>query len=235
MSHVAESDFCVTDIGLLKSVVEKQCPTLELVKTNKYRTWVSDHGALVGDYPLPGSYQVRVARATVARMPAHKFVAMAAAQGVKIPYDLDELEEHPLSLSDVNKLKSSIPEFKEAYESVSDQIGYDADYVIRNKDPLKQQDQYGIALVPNPVRENEWDMVCDFWGDGKGILAEPGVGKYVKVKNEDVWAGSLKQAYNVAATLQAIATQNMLGNPLYQNHSVQTLPDGTVKISITEY
>jgi hypothetical protein len=235
MSHVAESDFCVTDIDLLRSVVEKQCPTLEVVKTNKYRTWASDHGALVGDYPLPGVYQVRVLRAAVEAMSMYKLLAQAAAQGIKLPTNLDEMEESPLSLADFNKLKQAIPEFAAAYESIASEIGYDADYVIQNKDPLKRESQYGIALVPNPVREGEWDMICDFYENGKGVLKEPGVGTHVQKDGEDIWAGTLKQAYNVAATLQAIQTQNMLGNPMYQSHSVETLPDGTVKISVSEY
>jgi len=236
MSHVAESDFCVTDIELLKQVVAEKCPTLELVQTNEYRTWASDHdGRLVGDYPLPGIYQVRVLREAAKLMGNQGLVIRAAAKQVTIPYDFEALEDGPLSLSDFQKLVSSIPDFKTAYETVMSQIGHDAEYVIRHKDPVQRSRQYGIALVPNPVREGEWDMICDFYSQGYGILNEPGVGKHKQEEGKDIWAGTLKQAYNVAAAEQIISYEAALGSPVYQQSHKEVLADGTVKITLTGY
>ena len=60
MSHLA-SGFCVTDIEALALTVKEKCPELELVKQKHYRTWTTDHGGrLVGDYPLPGLYQLKL-------------------------------------------------------------------------------------------------------------------------------------------------------------------------------
>jgi hypothetical protein len=81
MSHL-ESGFCVTDIEALALTVKKQCPELQLVRQKSYRTWATDHGSLVGDYPLPGIYQVKLMAAL--KKQGYDVHAAAKAQGVEL-------------------------------------------------------------------------------------------------------------------------------------------------------
>lgn len=57
MSHTSEIDpasaIPAECLGFLFAAVKQFCPTLEVVEQNTYRTWKSDHGSLVGDYPVP--------------------------------------------------------------------------------------------------------------------------------------------------------------------------------------
>jgi hypothetical protein len=236
MSHIESGDFCVTDIEVLASVIATKCPTLELVKTNEYRNWVTDHGRLAGDYPLPGVYQIRLIQRWADKTSGglRQVRNICSEKGVQLPANIAELESSPLTLDELSKLGREAG-FKTAYNEVVKQIGQDAEYVIRVKDSNKQQRYYGIGLVPNPVRDGEWDFIVDFWQQGQGLLNEPGVGKHCQIGGETAWAAEIKTAYNVALIEKAIQHQQMLGNTAYASVSREVLADGTIKIVTSGY
>lgn len=228
MSHIEEGTFVVTDIQTLQSVLEQQCPTLELVKTEEYRTWATDHGSLVGDYPLPSMYQIKLLSRAASQVGGYFALRKLCEQhGLKLPFDLRELKTTPLTLSQLQAARL-VPAVAAAYTAVAANIGHDAEYVIRNKDPQKQASQYGIGLVP--TGENEWATVCDFFAQGKGLLREPGLGEHQQIEDKQIWAGQLKQAYNEAVVMKHVNTQQMLGNPMYANVRREVLSDGTIKL-----
>lgn len=228
MSHIEEGTFVVTDIQTLQNVLLQRCPTLELVKTAEYRTWATDHGSLVGDYPLPSLYQIKVLSQAAAQVGSYFVLQkLCEKQGVKLPFEIQELRTTPLTLQQLQAIKQ-IPAVAAAYAIVSAGIGHDAEYVIRNKDPQKQAAQYGIGLVR--TGENEWATVCDFFSQGRGLLREPGLGEHQQVGDKQIWAGELKQAYNEAVVMKHINTQQMLGNPMYASVTREVLSDGTIKL-----
>jgi hypothetical protein len=228
MSHIEEGNFVVTDIQTLREVLTKQCPTLELVKCADYRTWAADHGRLVGDYPLPAMYQIKALREAAAKVGSYAALRqLCSKQGVKLPADLQELQQTPLTLTQINDVKQ-LAVVSESFAAVAEKIGHDAEYVIRNKSSVEREYQYGIGLVP--TGENQWSMVCDFFQQGKGLLNEPGLGQHQQVGEKQVWAGELKQAYNETLVMQHINTQQMLGNPVYANVTREVLPNGTIKL-----
>lgn len=229
MSHL-ESGFCVTDIEALAFTVKEKCPELEMVKQTKYRTWITDHGRLVGDYPLPAIYQLKLMAALKRKnVDVH---AKAKAQGVNLPANLLDLEKKPWSLEDQRKLFKD-EDFAKAYADLtSNTISQDAEYVIRLKNNSDQA--YEIGLVPHPVRKGEFLMMTDFYNQGRGLLNAKGVGRHkTNQQGADSWGGELKQAYAAKAAERTIMKQIQAGNPEFGNYTKTVLPDGRIKIEVT--
>lgn len=230
MSHIA-AGFCVTDIAALALTVKAQCPDLELVKQSTYRTWISDHGGLVGDYPLPGLYQVKLMAALKKQgVDVH---AKAKARGVDLPANLLELEQKPWDLKQQRKLLDD-PDFAVAYDKLTKEVvGKDAEFVIKYKQGKGNKDAYEIGLVPHPIRKGEYVMMTDFYGQGNGLLRAKGVGEYKRKNGEDTWGGELKQSYAVRAAERTIVKQMEAGNPEFGSYTKTTLPDGRVVLNVT--
>jgi len=228
MSHLA-SGFCVTDIEALALTVKEKCPQLELVRQKEYRTWASDHGGrLVGDYPLPGLYQLLMVAAL--RKQGINVHAKAAALGVKLPANLVDLETKPWDLAQ-QRLLLQDETFKAAYEKIcTETVGKDAEFVIRYKKQEENNYAYEIGLIPHPVRKGEFVMLTDFYAQGNGLLSAKGVG--VHTSEDNSWGGELKQAYASMAAERAIVTQIKAGNPEYGRYEKTVLSDGKIKIEV---
>ena len=231
MSHL-ESGFCVTDIEALALTVKEKCPDLEMVKQKTYRTWVTDNGGLVGDYPLPAIYQIKMMAALKRQgVDVH---AKAKEQGIELPANLLELEKRPWTLEQQQKLfKDST--FNGAYKALAkDVVGKDAEYVIRYKEGKDPGKAYEIGLVPHPIRKGEFLMMTDFYNQGKGLLNAKGLGKHkANQQGADSWGGELKQAYAAKAAERTIVKQIQAGNPEFGNYTKTVLPDGRIKIEVT--
>lgn len=229
MSHV-DSGFCVTDIAALALTVKKQCPDLEVVKQKTYRTWIADHGRLVGDYPLPGIYQIKLLAALKRQgVDVH---ARAVAQGVELPKNLLDLEKKPWTLDEQKRMFRD-KTFQKGYEKLcQDVVGKDSEYVIKYKNGKGNKGAYEIGLVPHPVNKGEYVMMADFYAQGNGILNANGLGKYVRKDGKDTWGGELKQSYAVCAAERKIQAEIKAGNPEYGSYKKVTLPDGRVKIEV---
>jgi len=229
MSHL-ESGFCVTDIVALAQTVKEQCPDLELVKQKTYRTWVTDHGQLAGDYPIPAIYQIKLL-ASLKRegVDVH---AEAAACGVTLPANLLDLEKTPWTLEQQQRLFRQSP-FNRAYKTLSEEvISKDAEYVIRYKQGKGTPGAYEIGLVPHPVRKGEFMMMTDFYRQGSGLLHAQGLGRHQSENNVDTWGGELKQGYAVRAAERSIVSQIQAGNPEFGSYKKVVLPDGKIKIEV---
>lgn len=227
MSHV-DSGFCVTDIESLNKVVKAQCPNLELVKKESYRTWVADAGSLVGDYPLPWVYHLKMFAMVAKNVGVANLHERAKAVGVELPKDLRELEKNPLTLDQQRKLLQD-NEFKKAYQHVSTKVvGKDAEFVIKHK---SNRDAYEIGLVKHPLRQGEYVMMADFYMQGRGLLNEEGVGTHKQVGGKDVWGSELKKSYSLVAAEKQIQEQIKAGK--YLSYTKTTLPDGRIKLEVT--
>lgn len=225
MSHLVNG-FCVKDIGALKQVVEKQCPQLELVEDTTYRTWITDHGRLAGDYPIPGFYQMILAENLKAK--GLDIVKLAADLGVTLPENIRELENKPWDLAMQNKLLLN-PDIRKQYdEIVKNRMSKDSRYVIRYKASENQPTAYELGLVPHPYRKGEYIMMTDFYNQGNGLLRATGVGQYTNKGGVDAWANKLKQGYAARATERAIERQQTMHNPAYSQVNKQKLPDGRI-------
>ncbi len=232
MSHVA-SGFCVTDIEALKQVVQKQCPELELVKQNTYRTWISDNGRLVGDYPLPWAYQIKLLGKVASKVGKAKMLQIAKEAGVNLPDNLLELENKPISLTEQNALLKDA-NFKAAYdETVATQVGKDAEYVIKYKAGKGDKGAYEIGLIKHPTNQGEYIMATDFYAQGNGLLRAKGVGQHVSQNGKDTWGAELKKSYAVTAAERKIQAEIKAGNPEFGSYKKTTLPDGRVKLEVS--
>ena len=234
MSHL-ESGFAVTDIESLAKTVKEQCPELELVRQKNYRTWATDHGSLVGDYPLPGIYQVKLMVALKKKgLDVH---ALAKAKGVELPENLLDLLKQPWNLSVQRKLFSD-PAFADAYKQISaDVVGKDAEFVIKYKKGKGSKAAYEIGLVPHPSNKGEYLMMTDFYAQGNGLLNSPGLGKHKPgTAGKDSWGGELKRGYAKKAALKRIQQEVKAGNPEFadKNVKVESLPNGKTKIIVEE-
>jgi hypothetical protein len=230
MSHV-DSGFCVTDIAALALTVKEQCPDLELVKQKSYRTWIADHGRLVGDYPLPGIYQIKLMAALKRQgIDVH---ARAAAKGVELPANLLDLEKKSWTLHEQKKMFEDAT-FQKGYENLCQEVvGKDAEYVIKYQAGNGPKGAYEIGLVPHPVNKGEYVMMADFYAQGSGLLNAEGVGKHVTRSGKDSWGSELKKAYAVKAAERKIQAEIKAGNPEFGSYKKMTLPDGRVKIEVT--
>jgi hypothetical protein len=231
MSHL-ESGFCVTDVEAMALTVKEKCPDLEMVKQKTYRTWATDHGRLVGDYPLPPIYQIKLMAALKKQgVDVH---ARAKEQGVDLPPNLLDLEKKPWTLEQQRKLFAD-KTFGQAYAQLSkDVVGKDAEYVIKYKEGRGPGTAYEIGLVPHPVRKGEYLMMTDFYNQGQGLLKAKGLGQHVENKQgADSWGGELKQAYAAKAAERTIVNQMRAGNPEFGNYTKTVLPDGRIKIEVT--
>lgn len=230
MSHV-DSGFCITDIAALALTVKAQCPDLELVKQKTYRTWVDDHGSLVGDYPLPGIYQIKMMAALKRQgVDVH---ALAAKQKVELPANLLDLEKKPWTLEEQKQMFQEST-FAKAYEKISQEVvGKDAEYVIKHKAGKGRKNSYEIGLVPHPVSKGEYVMMVDFYGQGNGILEAPGVGPHKCNAGKDGWGAELKKSYAVCAAERKIKGEIAAGNPEFGSYTKMILPDGRVKLEVS--
>ena len=228
MSHV-DSGFCVTDIAALALTVKEQCPELELVKQDTYRTWITDHGQLVGDHPLPAIYQIKLMAALKRQgVDVHE---RAAARGVELPANLLELEKKPWTLDEQQRMFKD-PTFKKGYETICQEVvGKDAEYVIKYRQGAGRRDAYEIGLVPHHVNKGEYVMMVDFFAQGNGLLKSPGIGKHDRKK--DTWGGELKKSYAIRAAERKIQAEIKAGNPEFGSYKKTELPDGRVKIEVS--
>jgi len=234
MSHV-DSGFCVTDIATLAKTVKEKCPELELVRQSTYRTWIADNGRLVGDYPLPGIYQIKLMGALKKQgVDVH---AKAAEKGVTLPKNLLDLEKKPWTLAEQRKMFQNST-FQQAYDSLCKKVvGKDSEFVIKYKKDKGNKQAYEIGLVPHPVNKGEYVMMADFYAQGNGLLNAKGLGMHKQKpgadgKPTDTWGGELKKAYAVNAAEKQIQAQIAAGNPEYGSYKKVTLPDGQVKLSV---
>lgn len=232
MSHVA-SGFCVTDIEALKQVVQQQCPELELVAQKTYRTWISDNGELVGDYPLPWLYQIKMLGKVAAKVGKEAMYAAAKAAGVTLPENLLDLEKQPWTLDQQRQLLQN-PVFNDAYRDlIKTTVGKDADYVIKYKQGQGNSGAYEIGLVRHPVNQGEFIMTTDFYSQGNGLLRAKGLGQHVQKGGKDSWGAELKKSYAVVAAERKIQQQIKAGNPEFGSYKKVTLPDGRIKLEVT--
>lgn len=225
MSHLVDG-FCIKDIQALKEVVAKQCPELELVEGTTYRTWITDHGRLAGDYPIPGMYQAILAKSLQAD--GVDIVKIAAEMGIKLPENVLDLEKMPWNLSQQRSLLKNEQVQKAYKQIVSQRMSKDSQYVIRYKKSENKPQAYEIGLVPHPFRKGEFVMMTDFFSQGNGLLCAKGVGQHTNKGGVDAWANELKQGYAARATERAIERQMDLRNPAYSQVSRQTLADGRI-------
>ena len=239
MSHVAESKIKITDIQALLEAVKAGCPDLELVRGTEYRTWVTDHGSLAGDYPLAPIYQLKAIgqmvkdRAVTSFAEAYAEVCnLAKAQGVTLPETLHLIENNPLTLEELRRLKQ-IPEFKDALDKVEKSISKDAEYVIRYKEGHPERGKaYEVGVVPHPYKKGEYTLMTDFYQNGKGLFDAKGLGGYKQVekdgKTSDDWGQELRQRYTV------IAMRNRAQKEGKKVTKVEKLADGSVRMEISE-
>jgi len=249
MSHVAESKIKITDIQALLEAVKTGCPDLELVRGTEYRTWVTDHGSLAGDYPLAPLYQLKAigrmvkdrkavsknAEAVTSFAEAYVEVCnLAKAGGVTLPEKLADVEDNPLTLEELRKLKQ-IPEFKDALDKVEKSISKDAEYVIRyKKDHPKHGKAYEVGVVPHPYKKGEYTLMTDFYQNGYGLFEAKGLGGHKKVEKDDGkppaddWGQELRQRYTV------IAMRNRAQKEGKKVTKVEKLDDGSIRMEISE-
>ena len=232
MSHVAESKVKITDIQALLEAVKIGCPELELVKGTEYRTWVTDHGSLAGDYPLAPLYQLKAIGQMI--KDGHDVHALAKAQGVTLPEKLADVENNPLTLEELKKLKQ-IPEFKDALDKVEKSISKDAEYVVRyKKDHPKHGKAYEIGVVPHPYKKGEYTLMTDFYQNGYGLFEAKGLGGHKKIEKDDGtppaddWGQELRQRYTV------IAMRNRAQKEGKKVTKVEKLDDGSIRMEISE-
>jgi len=226
MSHVA-AGFTIKDIEALRQVVAENCPNLELVAQGTYRTWIDSHGGLVGDYPVPAIYQLKIL--AYLGQQGIDYDQLAKNQGVTLPENTMDLEQKPWTLSEQQKLMRD-PQFKKAYEHVTKkEVGKDSQYVIKHK---SSKTMYEIGLVPHPVNQGEYVMICDFWSQGAGILNQEGVGRHQHKDGVDQWGNTLKQNYAERATERVIQQEIALGNPEYGSYTKVKLPDGRIQFKV---
>tara|TARA_Y100000004_G_C8949310_1_gene427715 strand:+ start:764 stop:1459 length:696 start_codon:yes stop_codon:yes gene_type:complete len=223
MSHVAVGEGEKTnDIKAMKETVEEECPDLQFVEKSDWRSWVTDHGGLAGDYPLPWIYQLKMLAVVAKKFGVGQLRKMAKSKGVELPQDLIELEKTPLTLEQQNALLQN-PDFKKAYDHVvQNHIGQDAKYVIQHK---TNKEAYEIAFVPHPVQKDEYVMLADFWQQGKGILNAKGVGQHNP--KDGSWGNELKKNYSIRATERSYQRQ-MKENPNFVGYKKIQLEDGRV-------
>jgi hypothetical protein len=229
MSHVS-SGFTVTDIEAMRQTVNEHCPELELVKATDYRTWITDQGRLVGDYPLPGLYQLKLMQYLQQQgVDVHQ---KALQVGVTLPQNLEDLENQPWSLNQQKKLFSDST-FEQGYQLMyQTTIGKDAEYIIRYKPEMKKIKAYEIGLVPHPTRKNEYVMMTDFYAQGNGLLTATGLGKHKQQDGKDIWGGNLKKQYAATAAENAIKKQMAQGNPDFVRYVKTQLPCGGIKLEV---
>jgi len=200
----------VTDLPAMEQAIAEQCPDLVLEKDSKYRTWLTDHGSLVGDAPLPGLYQLHM----VAMLAQQGVDVRAEAKkvGVELPENLLDLEQvKPWTLKEEQQLRRS-EHFREAYDHVTKKVmGQDAEYVVRPKPGHALRGKaYELGLVPHPLVNGRYALMTDYYNQGNGLLKLKGVGQYTVAAAagsdkppEPVWAAELKQTYNVLAAKNA--------------------------------
>ena len=230
MSHVTASKVKITDIEALAEAVNTGCPDLEMVKANEYRTWVTDNGSLAGDYALAVIYQLQ---ALVALKKQGINVHQKAAEvGVTLPENLIDLEKSPLTVEQLGKLKQ-LPDFARELKAAESRISKDASYVIRyKKSDERHKRSYEIGVVEHPYKKGAFTLMTDFWQNGKGLFDAKGLGKHKTVekdgKTQDDWGHELRQRYTV------IAMRNRAQKEGKKVTKVETLPDGSIRMEVTE-
>ena len=230
MSHVTESKVKITDIEALAEAVKTGCPELEMVKQADYRTWVTEQGSLAGDYALAVIYQLQ---ALVALKKQGINVHQKAAEvGVTLPENLIDLENNPLTVEQLGKLKE-LPDFSRELKSAESRISKDASYVIRYKqDHEKHQRSYEIGVVEHPYKKGEFTLMTDFWQNGKGLFDAKGLGEHKQVekdgKTQDDWGHELRQRYTM------LAMRNRAQKEGKKVTKVETLADGSIRMEISE-
>lgn len=229
MSHLVNG-FCVKDITALKEVVTKNCPELELVESNVYRTWITDNGRLVGDHPLPGLYQALIAHRLRAK--GVDIQKIAAEAGFSLPENILDLESKPWTLEQQRKLLKIAAVKAEYDQLVTKEMSKDSKYCIRYKASEKKEKAYEIGLVPHPFRKGEYVMLTDFFAQGKGLLNAKGLGEHTSKNGVDAWANELKQNYSVRAAERAIQREMQQQNPAYQQVQKRQLADGRIVIEV---
>lgn len=227
MSHV-DSGFAVKDLQALADVVTENCPQLEMVKRNTYRTWITDHGRLEGDTALPSIYQLRIVVMLLKQ--GVNVQAEALVAGVQLPADLRELDTAPWDIQQQRKLMEKSEHFRAAYEKLyTDVIGKDAEYVIKFKEGLApRNDSYEIGCVPDPVREGEYLLMSDYFNNGNGLMLAKGVGPANPSTGQ--WGADLRAAYAARSTERHIEQGIQSGE--YQSYQKTYLQNGTVQFQV---
>lgn len=227
MSHIA-SGFCVNNVEILSKVVKNTCPQLELVRSSKYRTWVTDRGGLAGDYPLAPVYQLILLNEL--RKKGIDINQLCKSVGYELPANWVDMEFNPWNIDQQNALRKN-EEFQKEYKRIESQvISKDSEYVIRYKPELNKTSSYEIGLVKHPIR-NEYVMMTDYWNNGYGLFEAQGLGGVTQKEGKVEWGGTLKSAYSNAVAEHTV--QEVLNaNPNYTSYEKVTLPNGTTQYKI---
>jgi len=223
MSHLVNG-FCVKDITALSQVVKEQCPQLELVEGTQYRTWITDHGRLAGDYPIPGFYQAILANEL--SLEGFDLAVIAKEMGVTLPAKLSDLESQPWNLATQKRLLQNEKVHAAYKRIVKERMSKDCQYVIRYKAGEGNKGAYEIGVIPHPFRNGEFVLMMDFFSQGNGLLNAKGLGKHESKAGVDNWANQLKQGYAARATERVIQQQMAMGNPAYGQVTRVAMPDG---------
>lgn len=226
MSHI-DSGFCITNIAVLDQIIQETCPTLELVKQKNYRTWVTDHGGLAGDYPLPAMYQLILLNNL--RASGVDIWALCRDAGYVLP-EGDEwinMEKTPWGIEVQRKLMQNLA-FQEAYRNLEKNVlSQDAEYVIRHKTDRRC---YEIGLVPHPIY-GHYTMMADWYNSGYGLFHAPGLGGVTTRDGKTEWGNTLKQNYAVTVAEKTI--QEGIADGRYLSYTRNMTPAGVVDFDIT--
>ncbi len=215
MSHMTAGGIAIKDLLALKKAL-LACPDLEMRRASIYN-W---YGRTVGDAAPSGIDQIEMFKLMLKSKYDIRKIAKEA--GVTLPENIGDLEDSPLSLKDINKLKKS-SEFKTAYDAQSARMGKDAEFVIGYKKghPLHGK-AYEIGVAKHPLRD-EYYLKADYWNDGGGLFSAEGLGGVESKGDGSVeFANKLKQRYTLHAMTNAAKAAG------HKNIKVKTLPTGEI-------
>jgi hypothetical protein len=215
MSHMTADGIPITDLSALQKSVAG-CPDLYMRRDSIYR-W---YGRNVGDAAPSGLDQIEMFKLMLkSKLDIRK---IASEAGVTLPENIGDLENSPLSLKDINKLKKN-SDFKTAYDLQADQLGKDAEFVIGYKKghPLHGK-AYEIGVTKHPIRD-EYYLKADYWNNGGGLFDAEGLGGVEPQEDKSVqFANKLKQRYTLHAMTNAAKAAG------HKNIKVKTLPTGEI-------
>mgnify|MGYP000549836706 CR=1 FL=1 len=232
MSHVSSSGkFVIKMLIAVAMYVKNSCPDCEFVVAKngekiEYRNWVTERGQLVGDAPLGGLYQLKLALHLKTQ---GKDLNEIAQQVGVAKQDIANLDSNPWDLATERKLKTN-ETFMAAYKHIEQNvIGKDAVAKISKKNDANA---YEIGIVEHPTRRGVFVMCVDTYMQGRGILKCKGIGQAKGQNAGDKWAIDLKQGIMAHESGQTFMQQQVLQNKAYGTRKVEKMPNGKLKITI---
>ncbi len=232
MSHVTSGGkFVIKLLIAVATYVKQFCPDCEFLVAKKgekleYRNWITERGRLVGDAPLGGLYQLKLA---LHLKTLGKDLNDIAQQCGVAKQDIANLDSEPWDLATERKLKTN-ETFMAAYKHIEQNvIGKDAVAKISKKG---DDNAYEIGIVEHPLRKGVFVMCADTYMQGRGILKCKGIGKAQGTNPEDKWAVELKQGIATYESLNTFERQAALKNQAYQTKKVEKMPNGKLRVTI---